>query len=445
MVTGLMVTGGLALLAFFLLVNLYRQKQIQAELRQAREKYAGIFRNAVMGIYQSTLDGRFLDLNPAMAKILGFSSPEDLKKRVSQISYQIYATPADRDRFIRNVRSRNLVQGFETQFLRQDGTAIWVQLSGRIAGPPDVPEKAYLEGFCIDITDKKAAQEKAALRQRQLLDADRMVSMGVLASGVAHEINNPNTFIRSNAQFLGDAWKDAGAVLDDYQMNHGDFSIAGLPYGRVKEKLPLICDRIIEGSRRIARIIKELRTYSSKERSQGYTPVDLNQVIRSVLILLENMVKKATQRFSLDLADPLPPVMGNAQRLEQVFVNILQNSCQALENDHQAIWVSSAYDPDRARVTVICRDQGIGITASDLKQVMDPFFTTKRDCGGTGLGLSISSTIVQEMGGIIEIRSKPGQGTRVRVELPCHAPDGTAATLAAPPSCNPPIHQRRPE
>ena len=415
--TGLFVTGSLALLVFFLLVTLQKQKRTQSALFQTQKKYSSIFKNAVMGIYQSSIDGRFIDVNPAMAQILGFDDPETLISKIKKIDYQVYAHAEDRQKFLRKVLKHKQFKGFETEFLKSDGTVIWVQLSGRLARSPE-NNQTFLEGFCIDITEKIAAQKKAALRQQQLLDADRMISMGVLASGVAHEINNPNAFIHSNAQFLSDAWTEARIILDEYYDENGDFIISGLPYSGFKRKLPVISRRILEGTRRIARIIKELRNYSRSEKPELQDRIDVNSVIRSALVLLENMIKKHTRHFIPDLKDDIPSVAGSFQRLEQVIVNIIQNACQAMADDTAALYISSFYDASTKRVVVTCRDEGIGIPKENLKRIIDPFFTTKRDSGGTGLGLSISSTIVQEMGGRLIVTSESGKGTVVTLEFP---------------------------
>ncbi|MBU0465105.1 MAG: PAS domain S-box protein, partial [Proteobacteria bacterium] len=415
--TGLCVTGGLVLLVFFLMMNIQKQKKIQSELSQTQEKYSSIFRNAVMGIYQSTIDGRFIDVNPSMANILGFESSLELMSTINNIDYQIYVHSSDRQKFINKVLKDKQIEGFETRFFKKDGGIISVQLSGRLAWAVE-DDDPFLEGFCVDITEKIVAQEKAALRQQQLLVADRMISMGVLASGVAHEINNPNTLIHSNAQFLSDAWTEAQIIMDEYYNENGDFIISGLPYSKVKEKLPVINCRILEGSRRIARIIKELRDYSRNDDSEVREQIDVNKVIKSVLILLENMIKKATQNFILDLKEDIPPVMGSFQRLEQVIVNIVQNSCQAIVDEKKALYVLSFFNKSDKKVVIICKDEGIGIPKENLKRIVDPFFTTKRDSGGTGLGLSISSTIVQELGGSLNIQSENGSGTIVRLEFP---------------------------
>lgn len=548
--TALGVTGGLAILIFFLTANIQRRRKTEVMLRRAEEKYHSIFKNAVMGVFQSTMDGRFLEASPSQASILGFDSPEQLMSSVDDIREEIYVNPDDRKEFIRQLREDKQVKGFETQFYRKDGSVIWVLLSGRMATEV-VDSEPFLEGFCVDITEKKLAEEalrrerdifsrlmetspvgitlmntrgmityanpqaerilglvkenlilggyqepawlitdfdgnpladdrlpaarvkesgrtlhdaryaiqwpngrqvllsltiapifdtsgnitemvsvfedvtekvraeeEAALRKEQLFQADRMISMGILTSGVAHEINNPNTLILSNTQLLSDSWKESKTILDEYYSENGDFIIGGIYYSRFREKLPTICARIHDGSRRIKRIVKELRDYSRKESGRLNKAVNVNQVIRSAEILLANMIKKSTHRFVLDIDDEVPDIRGNFQRLEQVVINILQNACQALPDPNRGIYISTSFDSVSDRVVIICRDEGIGIPKQDLGHVMDPFFTTKRDSGGTGLGLSIASTIVRELRGTMEFSSQPGQGTTVILRFP---------------------------
>ena len=244
-----------------------------------------------------------------------------------------------------------------------------------------------------------------------------MISLGILTSGIAHEINNPNTFIMSNAELFSDAWKQASVVLDLYARENGDFLIGGLPYSRFREKAPILSYRILDGSRRIQRIVKELRDYSCLQSDNIKTSVDINEVIRSAEILLSNMIKKSTHRFELKLSTTLPKVRANFQRLEQVIINIVQNACQALPDPDRGITIMTSYDTAHDQVLVECRDEGSGIAEQDLGHVTDPFFTTKRESGGTGLGLSISSTIIRDLGGTMELSSDSGKGTTVLLRL----------------------------
>jgi two-component system NtrC family sensor kinase len=272
-----------------------------------------------------------------------------------------------------------------------------------------------------DITDTIKAEKLAAQRQQQLIQADRMISMGILASGIAHEINNPNTFIHSNAQLLQNAWKATETILAEYYAENGDFLIAGLHYSKFREKLPTLCSHILDGSRRIGRIVKELGDYSRNEPMGQLQYISVNKVVRSASILMGNMIKKSTHNFQIELATNLPRIRGSLQRLEQVIVNIAQNACQALSNPGQEVRLSTWHDPERDQVVVVCQDRGNGIKQEDMQRVFDPFFTTKRDSGGTGLGLSISATIVREMNGVMEIESKPGQGTCITLRFPAQS------------------------
>ena len=415
----LFVMGCLAVLVFFLTTTVYRHKQTERMLRQSEDKYHSIFSNVAMGIYQTTLEGRIIEVNPYLAKMLGYRSPNQMMSMISDIEDQIYQDPDDRKEYLKVLRETGQAQGYETRYKKKDGSVIWVSLWGRLVRPEKGSEP-FLEGFVMDITDKILAEQEARLRERQLRHADRMISMGILTSGIAHEINNPNTFIMSNAQVVSDAWIEARAILDEYYGDNGDFIIGGMRYSKLRDKMPQMVSRILQGSRRIKRIVGEMRQYSQKggEGEGIRQQVNLNEVIKSAEILLASMIKKCTHHFEKHTDPELPAVVGSFQRLEQVVINILQNACQALSGPDQSIQLSTSFDRENSQVVMICRDQGAGIAAEHLEHVMDPFFTTKRNSGGTGLGLSISLSIVREYGGSLDIRSSAGGGASVYLRLP---------------------------
>jgi C4-dicarboxylate-specific signal transduction histidine kinase len=300
---------------------------------------------------------------------------------------------------------------------RSDGRRLYLSLN---TAPLRNASGELTEAVSIfeDITDKVLTEREEALKQQHLVQVDRMISLGILTSGVAHEINNPNTFIMSNAQLFTDAWQEARAILDGYYKENGDFLIGGLQYSKFRDRMPQLCSRILEGSVRIQRIVKELRNYSGKGSAASLASVDVNDVIRSAEILLGNMIRKSTDHFDLHLAADLPTVRADFQRLEQVVINIVQNACQALPDPSLSIHVSPKYDSESGSVILVCSDEGIGIPEGQLGHITDPFFTTKRDKGGTGLGLSISLKIVREYGGTLKFRSNPERGTTVEMQLP---------------------------
>ncbi|HRK36071.1 MAG TPA: ATP-binding protein, partial [Candidatus Hydrogenedentes bacterium] len=155
-----------------------------------------------------------------------------------------------------------------------------------------------------------------------------------------------------------------------------------------------------------------------REPERAMEPVDLNKVLRSAAFLTRKMVKESTDHFSMRLQKDIPPVAGNFQRLEQVFVNLIINACQALPNRGSRLNVASGYDEAKKCIAIKIRDEGSGILEKDLPRIFDPFFTTRADGGGTGLGLAISQSILNEHGATIRFRSTPNRGTTVSVLFP---------------------------
>ena len=261
--------------------------------------------------------------------------------------------------------------------------------------------------------------EVARLQQeQQLFQASRMVSLGTLVAGVAHEINNPNNFIMLNAPFLREVWQVVKPMADARAAEQGDFPIAGQPYTRVREEIALLFNDVIEGARRIKHIVDELRSYAGRDPSDNKCLTEINAVVASAVALVAKNIKSATANFSVSYGENLPKLYADAQRLEQVVINLVQNSCQALTSRDRAIEVSTRYDGQGRNLEIRVRDEGVGIPPENLSRLTDPFFTTKRDAGGTGLGLSVSATIVKNHGGTLEFISEPGRGTTVLVNLP---------------------------
>lgn len=269
-----------------------------------------------------------------------------------------------------------------------------------------------------EVAERQRAMEELRLNQAKLIQAGKMAALGVLVSGVAHEINNPNGYILLNMPVLKDVYLDALELLDQCFEQKGEFMLGGLRYSAMRVELPAMLDEMLEGARRIKVIVEDLKDFARQEDSARQEPLDLNGVVRAALRLIDNSVRKATKRLEIAYAEGLPLVPGNAQRIEQVVVNLVLNACQALPDPSRRIRVSTRADPSRAGVQFIVEDEGVGIPSANLSRLTDPFFTTKRDSGGTGLGLSVSAGIVKEHGGALEFRSNPGEGTTVVLSLP---------------------------
>ncbi len=291
----------------------------------------------------------------------------------------------------------------------------------RVTTVPELDDKGNIYRFIEiieDITERRHAEAKARLHRKQLLMADKMKSLGVLVSGVAHEINNPNNYILLNSKIIARAWNDILPIINKYHEEHGDFDLAGLQYSKAGKKLAKLISGITEGSVRIEKIVRSLKDFARQDRGMINQPICVNSVLESALFIMENIIKKSTKRFTVKYGKDLPPVKGNYQQLEQVVINLVTNACQAVTEKGKRIDISTSFTGKSEEVVVKIKDEGVGISGEDLKHIMDPFFTTKRNLDGTGLGLSISYNIVKDHGGDLKFTSTPERGTTAFIILP---------------------------
>jgi PAS domain S-box-containing protein len=256
--------------------------------------------------------------------------------------------------------------------------------------------------------------------EQQLIQSDRLASLGQLVSGIAHEINNPNTFIRGNIGIIAEAMETILPMLDDHAEKNTDFKIARLSYGYFRKNIPILLSDMQNGADRIMNIVSDLRKFARRDEGRLNEDVDFNLVIESSLRLVHNQVKR-TANINLDLAEKIPTIKGNVQKLEQVMVNIIINASHAIEQKNNGemgnIYIKTfLYNNNTLHVHI--KDDGTGMTNDVKKRIFDPFFTTKKARQGTGLGLSIAYGIIEEHGGMISVDSWPGEGSEFKIVLP---------------------------
>jgi PAS domain S-box-containing protein len=354
---------------------------------------------------------------PGCVTITGYTS-EDYK--ADPDLWHRMVPRSDRDKMLEQAQQAlagEQVRPLEHRIIHRDGTTRWIRNTIVVSKDESGSPIAY-DGLINDITVIKKAQAEQEIRQQQLLQADKMASLGILVSGIAHEINNPNNFILLNAKLFARVWSDVLPILDEYYTRIGDFSIAGMPYSTSRDKLIQSVHGIVQGSERIQNITKSLTEYARRDGGARTEPVDINKVVAMAVTITGNLIKKSTSNFAVEYGADIPRISGNAQQLEQVIINLITNACQSLPDTSREIKIRTFSSRERNEVGVIVKDTGIGIKESDLKYIMDPFFTTKRDMGGTGLGLSVSYNIVKSHGGSIVLTSDPDVGTKARVILP---------------------------
>ncbi|WP_236026510.1 transporter substrate-binding domain-containing protein [Geomonas azotofigens] len=291
------------------------------------------------------------------------------------------------------------------------GTVVWSRtLQKRVA--------QRTEELAREVAEKQAALEKLRMHQDQLVQADKLASLGTLVAGVAHEINNPNGLILLNLPRFEEVLRGSQPILDEYRETHGDFKLGRHSYDRLREELPHMLSETQDAAKRIKRIVAELKDFARRDSADLTELLDLNLCTQAALRLVENTVTKNSHQVVAHLADTLPRVKGNSQRIEQVIVNLLLNAAQSLEGSGKSIQISTRHDRFRDLVLLTVRDEGRGVEPEHLARLTDPFFTTKREEGGCGLGLSISAGIVKQHGGTLNFDSEPGFGTTVTMELP---------------------------
>ncbi len=273
------------------------------------------------------------------------------------------------------------------------------------------------EALELEVASKEKALHELEVQQKQLIQADKLSSLGILTSGVAHEINNPVGLILLNLPHLKASWDDIAPILQKHAQQHGDYKIGWFNYARMSQEIPQMLDEMQQGAERIKGIVEDLKNFTRRDNAEFSVDVDLNQVADMAIRLVDNSLKKATNNFQLDLTEGLPEFRGNAQRIEQVVINLLLNACQALSDREQSIKLRTALTEEGGLLLEV-KDQGCGISSENLQKLTDPFFTTKRDIGGTGLGLSISEKIVLEHGGSLRFNSELGKETRISMLLP---------------------------
>jgi PAS domain S-box-containing protein len=401
--------------------DITERKRAEESLRASETRLAEAQRMAHLGNWEWDLQTREMLCSDEVFRIYGY--PE----RAFTPDYDVFMTRIHPDDLaaVREIVDRAVRDGdyHETQYrlIRPDGEIRVVRVRAQgYADEAGAPLRFV--GTIMDITDQARAEEEARLRENQLIQADKMASLGTLVSGVAHEINNPNHAILSNASLLKEAWRSVRPIIERLYAEEGDFAVGGFDYSDARDKIPQMFDAVIGSSRRIQVIVQELRDFARYNPESYMIDVEINTILRSVVVLMTNMVAKCTDRFEVVYGDGLPAVHAHFQRIERVLINLIQNACHALSDREKGICVTTGYNPDTHGVTITVRDEGVGIRDDDMRHITDPFFTTKRDIGGTGLGLWISSNIIHEHGGTLTFTSAPGQGTTAIVALPAASP-----------------------
>ena len=263
-------------------------------------------------------------------------------------------------------------------------------------------------------------QEKKQVMAR-LIQTNKMTSLGLLLSSMAHEINNPNASIRFSGHMIGKMLSDALPLLDGVWQEEGEFYLGGVPYQKARQVLAENACRIVENSERIAQVVQGLRDYGVGGGGQLRQKLEINSAVSAALSVLACQMKRDVQLHT-SLGTAVPAVVGSQQQIEQVLINLILNAMQSYLGGRGEVHLTTGYDAANARVVVEVRDNGVGIAPETMEHLFEPFYSTKLERGGSGLGLYISQFIVTEHGGQLNLSSAPGKGTVATVLLPVPPP-----------------------
>jgi len=321
--------------------------------------------------------------NKGAERIFGYTAEEMLGKTVDPIIPQELREKGELEWLFEETLRRGYIENYETERITKDGRRIIVNLSRSLIKD----ESGEILGSIAIVKDVTKVKEL----EKQIQHSDKLALIGQIAAGIAHEIGTPLNVISGNAEYI--------------MMEMGEDN----PY---KEEL----ETIISQAERIANLIKQLLEFA-RPRKPNYTKVDVNKEIAHVVELLRHQFEKSNIKLNLKFSNDLPYIWADCSQIHQVFLNIIVNAIQAI-NENGLIEIETfARD---GYVNIKFKDNGVGILPEHLDKIFEPFFTTKEAGKGTGLGLAVSKRITDEHRGKIEVESTPGKGTVFTVKFPTY-------------------------
>jgi len=380
------------IIGFF--TDITERRNAEDALKRTEEKYRSIFENAVEGIYQATPDGQYVSANPALARMFGFDSVEQLIAARNDIGHQEYFHPEVRADLLRSISENGVVRNFEYEAYRRDGKKIWLTTTAH-AVRDERRHLLYFEGTVQDITERRELEQQ--LRQMQKIEA-----IGRLAGGVAHDFNNILMAISSYTELL-----EKKAADED-----------------TRRYVAEIARAVNRGSG----LTQALLTFS---RKQVLSPkvLDLNTVVAQQLEMLKRLIPKNIE-LKFAPSSSSDQVKADPSQMEQIIMNLVINARDAMPGGGSVVIEVGRATLDPATevvhdtvgpgnyVVLSVRDNGCGMNTETKSHLFEPFYTTKEQGKGTGLGLATVFGIVKQNLGYIAVQSELDQGTTFKIYLP---------------------------
>ena len=374
-------------------LDISERKRIENELREANRFFTNLIESSVDGIIAADMKGNIFIFNKGAEALTGYRADEVIgKNHITQIYPEGVAKEAMNKLRSPEYGGVGKLAPIQFNVLNKNGEEIPIQLSATLIYNEAGDETASV-GIFTDLRPRLRMERQLQETHLQLVSSEKMASLGKLAAGIAHEINNP----------LGGILIYASLMMEDLPEN--DPSRQDLA-------------RIVQETSRCKEIVKSLLEFA-RQTEPKMDPTDINRAITEGLFFLENQALFHNIQIVKRLDPGLPLIIGNAGQLKQVFMNIIVNAAEAMHGSG-TLTITTSYASHRNMVWVEFTDSGEGIPEENLTRIFDPFFTTKDIGKGTGLGLSTSYGIVESHGGRIGVKSKVGEGTTFTIELPVH-------------------------
>ena len=368
---------------------------LEARLRHSNAFLKNLILSSVDGVMAADRKGKILIFNDAAAEITGYSIDEALNHlNIRDIYPQGMGHSVMQKLRSNDCGGRGKLRSYQVDVVAKNGQNVPISLNAAIVY--EGKDEVATVGFFHDLRQSLNMQKELEQTQIQLLQAEKMASLGKLAAGVAHQINNP----------LGGIILFAGLMLEEYDLEEA-----------ACEDLK----RILRDAERCKDTVKELLEFARQTRHE-MRPLDINQAILRTLFLLENQTLFQNIEIVRQLDEDIPPVNGDGQQLNHLFMNIILNAAQAMQGNG-VLTVSTRRGPNNERACIAIADTGPGIPPEVMPHIFEPFFTTKEEGEGTGIGLSLVYGIVENHGGTIRAVNREPTGTSFFIELPLSKPE----------------------
>lgn len=425
------------------LIDISERKKREEQLREQEANCRRIFENAVEGIYQSTPAGRYLQVNPALARMYGYRSADALLKEVCDIENQIYVDPSMRERFKNLINEADQVRGLEYQVRRRDGQIIWISENARMVRDTNGRAR-YYEGFIEEITQRKQAEAALQQSQQRLIETSRQIGLAEMANGILHNVGNALNSINASATVAAGKVKNskvgnlskAITLLRHHEADLAAFLTRDPKGKQLTSYLGNVALRLVEEQAELQDELKVLKKtvehaseiiafqQSNAKASCRIETVPAVELAEDALRMNANSLARHHIEVVRDYAPGLPDVTVQKHQILQILVNLIRNAqkaCGASELPEKCLTLRMSYHPEDCRIRIEVRDTGVGIPQENLARIFTHGFTTRKD--GHGFGLHSGIRMAKELGGSLTARSEGvGKGASFILEFPSQPP-----------------------